>query len=75
MIERNDTNGFKARYEEKFASFIEMCDSVEAGGLVLVATPHALGDTYEELIESLNRLQIGGPSRRKDASDKTDNSH
>lgn len=45
-------------YEEKFPQFIRMCLQAEGKGAtaVKVASPHALGDTYEELIESSQRL-------------------
>jgi hypothetical protein len=43
-------------YERKFPNFIRLCREIRAGDYVVVATPHALGDTYDELIESLNRL-------------------
>ncbi len=43
-------------YEEKFANFIKLCRKTKARDVVMVATPHALGDSYDELIESLNRL-------------------
>ncbi|MHB1158616.1 MAG: hypothetical protein ACYC26_17475 [Phycisphaerales bacterium] len=45
-------------YTEKFAEFIRMCEDAKRKGAtaVLVASPHVLGDNYEELIESLQRL-------------------
>jgi len=43
-------------YKTKFANFIKLCRKTEARDVVIVATPHALGDTYDELIESLNHL-------------------
>jgi hypothetical protein len=45
-----------ASYESKFSNFIEMCNKMEKGAVVVVAMPEALGDTYAEMIESLNRL-------------------
>ncbi len=47
-----------ASYEQKFAGFIEACRKAKEQGLttVLVHHPHVLGDTYEELVESLARL-------------------
>ncbi|MFC1597898.1 hypothetical protein ACFL5Q_08230 [Planctomycetota bacterium] len=50
-----DSSGL-AGYEEKSAEFIGMLKERAAGDVVVIATPHALGDTYEEIIESLNRL-------------------
>jgi hypothetical protein len=52
----NDTNVKPVGYETKFANFIRMCEQATAGDVVVIATPHALGDTYEEIVESLNRL-------------------
>lgn len=45
-------------YEKKFADFIKLCSAAKASGAtqVAVAFPWALGDNYEELIESLSRL-------------------
>lgn len=42
-------------YQKKFASFIQMlADTTEE--VVIVHHPQVLGDTYEELVESLDRL-------------------
>lgn len=45
-------------YEEKFSTFIEMCDQAKQEELecLVVASPDVLGDTHEELVESLRRL-------------------
>jgi hypothetical protein len=45
-------------YETKFADFINMCAQAKTKGLegVVVHNPHALGDNYDEMVESLNRL-------------------
>jgi hypothetical protein len=45
-------------YEQKFAGLLRMCNDARRDGVdtVLIAEPEALGDTYEELIESLNRI-------------------
>lgn len=43
-------------YEQKFAEFIRMCETPDID-LIVVADPTALGDTYDEVIESLRRLQ------------------
>lgn len=47
-----------AGYNEKFADFIKLCRETKESGVnvVLVADPSALGDTKEELSESLYRL-------------------
>ena len=49
-------------YEKKFADFIRLCSEAKSKGAtqVVVAFPWALGDTYEELIESLSRLADAG---------------
>lgn len=49
-------------YEEKFSGFIEMCAHAKAQNVdaVVVSHPSVLGDTYEELIESLARLADAG---------------
>lgn len=47
-----------ASYEGKFAAFIQICNSAKGKGAdrVVVSSRQVLGDDYEELIESLNRL-------------------
>ena len=55
MIQKSNANG-PPGYCRKFRNFIKLCGLTRAGDVVIVATPHALGDNYEELIESLNRL-------------------
>jgi dihydrodipicolinate synthase/N-acetylneuraminate lyase len=49
-------------YEVKFKQFIRMCAEAKAAGVdhVVIAAPWVLGDTYEELVESLNRLSDEG---------------
>lgn len=49
----------KTPYEEKFADLIEACDHPLAE-VFIVANPHVLGDNYEELVESLNRIADSG---------------
>lgn len=50
------------RYEEKFAQFIQLCDDAKDGNVetILIPTPNVLGDTYEEIIESLSRIAKSG---------------
>jgi len=45
-------------YEEKFAGFIDMLDHCKLEGVPTVLIPNAetLGDTYEEVIESLSLI-------------------
>ena len=49
-------------YEKKFADFIRLCSDAKANGAaqVVIGYPWVLGDTYEELIESLSRLADAG---------------
>jgi len=49
-------------YEEKFAGFIRACDQAKAKGIpnVIITQPQTLGDTYNEIIESLQRLADAG---------------
>ena len=59
MIQHNDPS---SNYDEKFASFIEMIEQAkkENAQMVVIANPQVLGDSYEELIESLSRLAEAG---------------
>lgn len=52
------------RYENKFASFIEMCKKAKQDNIpnVIISHPQVLGDNYEEIIESLARLADAGLS-------------
>lgn len=49
-------------YEKKFADFIRLCSESQANGIskVVVGFPSALGDNYQEIIESLSRLADAG---------------
>jgi hypothetical protein len=48
-------NSRSGSYDKKFAEFIKLlADTTE--GVVLIHHPQVLGDNYEELVESLNRL-------------------
>ena len=49
-------------YEQKFADFVKLCSDAKAKGIsqIAVGYPWVLGDTYEELIESLSRLADAG---------------
>jgi dihydrodipicolinate synthase/N-acetylneuraminate lyase len=57
-------HGTPPGYEKKFADFIKMCADLKAKGVkqVIVANPYALGDNYDEMIESLSRLADAGLS-------------
>lgn len=45
-------------YVAKFSEFIDLCQQIVklGGDHVAIANPSVLGDTYEEVIESLSRL-------------------
>ena len=47
-------------YEEKFREFLAAIQHAKLNNAdrVLVPSPETLGDTYEELIESLDRLSV-----------------
>jgi hypothetical protein len=49
-------------YESKYAEFIRLCAKAKADklGHVIIAEPWVLGDTYDEIIESLSRLAEAG---------------
>jgi hypothetical protein len=51
-------------YELKFSEFIKLCEDSKAQGVstVIIASPLVIGDTYEEVIESLSRLATHGLS-------------
>ena len=52
------TKGHNAPYEQKFAGFIDTIAKARAMGatFIFIAEPWVIGDTHEELIESLSRL-------------------
>jgi hypothetical protein len=47
-----------AAYEEKFAGLLRLCKDAKQSGaeVVVIHSPEVLGDNYDELIESLNRI-------------------
>jgi len=55
-------HGTPPNYEQKFADFIKLCEESKAKGIeqVIVAYPWTIGDTYDEVIESLSRLAESG---------------
>ena len=55
---KNQSNNPPESYEKKFSDFIEMCEKARQDNIpqVIVHHPSVLGDTYEEVIESLSRL-------------------
>ena len=57
-----ETRGQKQAFESKFAGLIKMCERSKHSGIrnVVIAWPWVIGDTYEEVIESLSRLAETG---------------
>ena len=49
-------------YEQKFAEFIKVCGKANPSGkdVLIIDHPEVIGDTYGELVESLNRLGDAG---------------
>jgi hypothetical protein len=49
-------------YETKFAQFIKGCAAAKDSGTqqMIIAQPWVIGDTYEEVMESLSRLSQAG---------------
>ena len=47
-----------AVYEKKFAGFISVCEKANPSenDVLIIDNPKALGDDYDEIVESLNRL-------------------
>jgi hypothetical protein len=58
--------GHNKIYEKKFADFMKMCDDAakERVSVVIVSHPQVLGDSYEEIVESLARLAEANLSLR-----------
>lgn len=58
----NQSNNSPEGYEKKFSDFIEMCEKVRQDNIpqIIIHHPSVLGDTYEEVIESLSRLADAG---------------
>jgi hypothetical protein len=46
------------RYETKHKDFLQRLKDAQANSitLIVISEPQELGDTYEEMVESLNRL-------------------
>ena len=51
-------------YDKKFAGFIRLCQDARVSGVkqAVVATPSVIGDTRDEMVESLSRLAEAGLS-------------
>jgi hypothetical protein len=59
MSKGNGKNHHEGEMERKFADFDRMVAESKRNGVttVLVPSPQTLGDTYEELIRNLTKLQ------------------
>lgn len=59
MAKSNGKNHGEGDMERKFADFDRLVAESKRGGVqvVLVPTPQTLGDSYEELIRNLTKLQ------------------
>ena len=58
MIMNRSNNNPPEGYVKKFSGFIEICEKAKQDNIpqVIIHHPSVLGDTYEEVIESLSRL-------------------
>ena len=58
MTMNQSNNNPPEDYVKKFSGFIEMCEKAKRDNVpqVVIDHPSVLGDTYEEVIESLSRL-------------------
>ena len=59
MSKKNGKDHHEGEMERKFADFDRMVAEAKKSGIeaVMVSSPQTLGDTYEELIRNLTRLQ------------------
>ena len=56
MVTNSEDANTPVGYRQKFTSFIAMCRKAKRDDVVTIATPHTLSDSYDEIIESLNRI-------------------
>ncbi len=49
-------------YEQKFAGFISVCEKANPSGkdVLIINHPEVIGDDYDEIVESLNRISDAG---------------
>jgi dihydrodipicolinate synthase/N-acetylneuraminate lyase len=59
MSKKNGNDRHQGEMEKKFADFDRMIAEAKKSGIeaVMVPSPQTLGDTYEELIRNLTKLQ------------------
>lgn len=57
-----ESRGKAVPYELKFAGLIRLCENAKVQGLrhVVITWPWVIGDTYEEIVESLSRIAAAG---------------
>ena len=49
MVTNSENANTTVGYRQKLASFIAMCRKAKCGDVVSIATPHTLGDSYDEI--------------------------
>jgi len=68
-------------YTEKFKGFIKAIKQAKADKAqsIIIQSPYAIGDNYEEIVESLNRIASAGlslsilpPDKQSQAKTKTE---
>lgn len=63
-LPRKKTNMDMQAYEKKYAEFLDRVEGSRPPpgnmGVIVVPAPEALGETYEEIVESLKRLAHAG---------------
>ncbi len=49
-------------YEQKFSEFLKVCEKSDPSGkdVLIIDHPEVIGDDYDEIVESLNRLGDAG---------------
>lgn len=57
-----ETRGKNIAYDKKFSNLIKLCEKTKAEGIhnIVVTWPWVIGDTYDEMIESLSRFADAG---------------
>ena len=57
-----ETRGQNRVYDEKFSGFLQSIAEAKANGIenLVISSPWIIGDTYEEILESLSRLAGSG---------------
>ncbi len=68
-----ETRGKNLPYDQKFSVLIEVCNDAKTEGVenVMVVCPWVIGDSYEEVVESLSRIAEAGLALLVVERDKT----